>query len=251
MGAAIQTEETRVALITGGSRGIGKAITTKLVAEGIRVVINYLGNQQRAEELADQLRQSGGIVMLAQGDISDPAVAQSLVDNVVREWGRLDILVNNAGITRDNLLLRMRPEEWDAVLATNLTGMFACSKAALRSMIKHRFGRIVNISSIAGIMGNPGQTNYAASKAGMIGFSRALAREVASRNITVNVVAPGLVTTELTEGMTKSAYDGLLAQVPLGRAAEPREIAEAVWFLIESDYITGQTLVVDGGLVMD
>lgn len=251
MGAAMETKEPRVALITGGSRGIGKAITTKLVSEGIRVVINYLGNQTRAEDLAHRLRQSGGIVMLAQGDISNPTEAQSLVDHVVHEWGRLDILVNNAGITRDNLLLRMRPEEWDAVLATNLTGMFACSKAALRSMIKHRYGRIVNISSIAGMMGNPGQTNYAASKAGMIGFSRALAREVASRNITVNVVAPGLVATELTEGMTKTAYEGLLAQVPLGRAAEPREIAEAVWFLIESDYITGQTLVVDGGLVMD
>lgn len=251
MGAAMETKEPRVALITGGSRGIGKAITTKLVSEGIRVVINYLGNQTRAEDLAHRLRQSGGIVMLAQGDISNPTEAQSLVDHVVQEWGRLDILVNNAGITRDNLLLRMRPEEWDAVIATNLTGMFACSKAALRSMIKHRYGRIVNISSIAGMMGNPGQTNYAASKAGMIGFSRALAREVASRNITVNVVAPGLVATELTEGMTKTAYEGLLAQVPLGRAAEPREIAEAVWFLIESDYITGQTLVVDGGLVMD
>ena len=251
MGATTKPEEARVALVTGGSRGIGKEITTKLAAEGIGVAINYLGNRQAAEILKDQLRESGGTVMLVQGDISDPLSAQSVVDQVVHEWGRLDILVNNAGITRDNLLLRMRPEEWDAVVATNLTGMFLCSKAALRSMIKHRYGRIVNISSIAGMMGNPGQTNYAASKAGMIGFSRALAREVASRNITVNVVAPGLVTTELTEGMTKAAYEGLLAQVPLGRAAEPREIAEAVWFLIGSDYITGQTLVVDGGLVMD
>jgi len=242
---------SRVALVTGGSRGIGKAIALKLAQEGIRVAINYRGNQEAARQVADTIEQSGGQALLCPGDISSIDEAHKVVEQVLGQWNRIDILVNNAGITRDNLLLRMRPEEWDTVLATNLTGTFACTRAALRTMVKQRYGRIVNISSIAGMMGNPGQTNYAASKAGMIGFSRALAREVASRNITVNVVAPGLVKTELTEGMAKASYEGLLAAVPLGRAAEPREIAEAVWFLIGADYITGQTLVVDGGLVMD
>ena len=182
---------------------------------------------------------------------SQPAEARDLIDAVVGRWGRLDVLVNNAGITRDALLMRTNDQQWTEVLATNLNGVFFCTRAAVRPMMKARFGRVVNVSSIAGLTGNAGQANYSAAKAGVVGFSKAVARELASRNITVNVVAPGLVQTDITSKMSKSVYDTVVQSIPLGRVGRPEEIAHAVKFLAESDYITGQTLVVDGGLVME
>lgn len=241
----------RAALVTGASRGIGRAIALRLAEDGIRVAVNYRGNREAALDTEKAIKEKGGECLLLPADISDLDASQKLVDSVTEHWGRLDILVNNAGMTRDTLLLRMRPDDWTSVIQTNLTGTYACSRAALRPMMKQRYGRIVSISSIAGILGNAGQANYAAAKAGVIGFTRSLAREMASRNITANVVAPGLVETDLSHDMPQTAYDALKQQVPLGRAGKPEEIAEAVWFLIQSDYITGQTLVVDGGLVMD
>lgn len=238
----------RVALVTGGSRGIGKAIALRLAGAGIKVALNYRGNIEAAETVRDTIRSGGGHCELFVGDVSDFEQAQSVVERAAERWGRLDVLVNNAGITRDTLLLRMRPDDWNAVLATNLTGVFNCTKPAVRLMMKQKFGRIVNISSVSGMLGNAGQANYAAAKAGLIGFTRSVARELASRNITANVVAPGLVDTDLTSEMS---HEALLRQIPLGRAGRPEEIADAVWFLVQSDYITGQTLVVDGGLVMD
>lgn len=241
----------RVALVTGGSRGIGRAIAERLAREGLRLAINYRGNREAAEATQEAVSSLGGQCLLFPADVSDVTQGQNLVDNVLAQWGRLDILVNNAGIVRDNLLVRMRPDDWNAVIATNLTGVFGLTRSAAKPMMKQRYGRIVNISSISGLLGNAGQANYAAAKAGVIGFTRSVARELASRNITANVVAPGLVDTDLTDEMPKAAYEQTIKQIPLGRAGKPEEIADAVWFLIQSDYITGQTLVVDGGLVMD
>ncbi|OLZ09686.1 3-oxoacyl-[acyl-carrier-protein] reductase [Sulfobacillus thermosulfidooxidans] len=243
--------EQRTALVTGASRGIGRAIALKLAQQGITVAVNYRGNDAAAQETQEIIRSHGGQCALYPADISNVDEAQSLVNSVIEDWGRLDILVNNAGITRDTLLLRMRTDDWEQVIATNLTGVFACTRAALRPMLKHKFGRIVTISSIAGILGNAGQANYAAAKAGVIGFMRSVAREVASRQITANVVAPGIIDTEMSQHMNQDAYDQLVRQVPLGRAGRPEDVADAVWFLVQADYITGQTLVVDGGLVMD
>ncbi len=243
--------DQRTALVTGGSRGIGRSIALKLAQQGIAVAVNYRGNTAAAQETQDLIRSHGGQCALYPADVSDADQAQSLVNTVVKDWGHLDILVNNAGITRDTLVLRMRMEDWDRVIATNLTGVFACTRAALRPMLKQRFGRIVTISSIAGLLGNAGQANYSAAKAGVIGLMRSVAREVASRQITANVVAPGIIDTEMAHQMTPEAYNQLLSQVPLGRAGRPEDVADAVWFLVQADYITGQTLVVDGGLVMD
>lgn len=243
--------DQRTALVTGGSRGIGRSIALKLAQQGIAVAVNYRGNTAAAQETQDLIRSYGGQCALYPADVSDADQAQSLVNTVVKDWGHLDVLVNNAGITRDTLVLRMRMEDWDRVIATNLTGVFACTRAALRPMLKQRFGRIVTISSIAGLLGNAGQANYSAAKAGVIGLMRSVAREVASRQITANVVAPGIIDTEMAHQMTPEAYNQLLSQVPLGRAGRPEDVADAVWFLVQADYITGQTLVVDGGLVMD
>lgn len=241
----------RVALVTGGSRGIGRAIAIELAQVGMRVAINYRGNHAAAEETLAAVSSVGGEAMLVPADVSDFTAAQAMVETVVKAWGRLDVLVNNAGIARDTLLLRMRPEDWETVLATNLGGAYACTRAATKPMMKQRFGRIVNISSVSGMIGNPGQANYAAAKAGIIGFSRSVARELASRNITVNVVAPGLIATEMTHNMPETAYEQLMQQIPLGRIGRPEDVSQAVWFFIKSDYVTGQTLVVDGGMVMD
>lgn len=241
----------KVALVTGGSRGIGRQIARKLAESGLKVAVNYRGNQEAAEETASLIKEAGGESLLVPGNVADIAEARSLVDTVLEHWGRIDVLVNNAGITRDTLLLRMKDEDWTDVIQTDLTGVFACTRAAVKPMMKQRFGRIINIASIAGILGNAGQANYAAAKAGVIGFTRSVAREMASRNITANVVAPGLVDTDLTEHMSKDAYEALMKQVPLGRAGRPEEVADAVWYLIQADYVTGQTLVIDGGLVMD
>lgn len=241
----------KVALVTGGSRGIGRHIALKLAESGMKVAVNYRGNLEAAQETEQLIRQQGAECLLIPSDVSDIHKAQSLIDTVLEHWGRIDVLVNNAGIARDTLLLRMKDEDWSDVIQTDLTSVFACTRAAVKPMMKQRFGRIVNISSIAGILGNAGQANYAAAKAGVIGFTRSVAREMATRNITANVVAPGLIETDLTQHMSQETFQALVKQVPLGRAGRPEEVAEAVWYLVQADYVTGQTLVIDGGLVMD
>jgi 3-oxoacyl-[acyl-carrier protein] reductase len=242
--------QERVALVTGGSRGIGRAVVLQLIQAGLTVAVNYRQTRELADALVDDVRRAGGRLEAFGADIADPEAAEALVQRVQERFGRLDVLVNNAGITRDNLVLRMKRDDWDAVLATDLSGAFYCTKAALRGMVRQRFGRIVNISSIAGLVGNAGQVNYAAAKAGLIGMTKALAKEVASRGITVNAVAPGLIDTDLSQGIAEAQQRTLLEHIPLGRWGRPEEIGHAVWYLLEAGYVTGQVLVVDGGLAM-
>ena len=242
----------RVALITGAGRGIGRATAVRLAREGAKIAINFKGNAAAAEEAKRLVESAGGSATLVQGDVSADGQADDVVKKAVAfGGGKLDILVNNAGITRDNLLLRMSAEDWDAVLDLNLRGTFLVTKAALRPMIKQRFGRIVNVASIAGVMGNAGQANYAAAKAGIIGFTKTIAREMAVRNITANAVAPGFVPTDLTDPLPQQVKDDLLRQIPLGRFGSVEDIANAIAFLVSDDasYITGQVLIVDGGMV--
>ena len=244
--------EGRIALITGGGRGIGRATAVRLAREGAAVAINFKGNAAAAEEAKRLVEGGGGRATLVQGDIAADGTAEDIVKRALAfGGGRLDILVNNAGITRDNLLVRMSLEEWDAVLDLNLRGAFLATKAAMRSMMKHRSGRIVNVSSIAGVMGNAGQANYAAAKAGLISFTKTNAREMASRNITCNAVAPGFVPTDLTKDIIKQMEGTILPQIPLGRFGTVEDVANAIAFLVSDDasYITGQVLVVDGGMV--
>ena len=244
--------EGRVALITGGGRGIGRAIAVRLAKEGVRVAISYRANDATAEETAQLVHGVGAECETFKGDVASSKDVEALIEAVGEVFGPVEILVNNAGTRRDNILLRMKDAEFDEVLATNLKGMYLCTRAVLRGMVRARWGRIVNVSSVVGLVGNVGQANYAASKAGMIGFTKSVAREVATRGITVNSVAPGYVETELTEELPESVKEQILNQVPVGRFGEPVEIAEVVAFLAGEGaaYVTGQTITVDGGMVM-
>ena len=240
----------RIAIVTGASRGIGRAIARMLASRGAVVVAAARGDN--AAETVAAIREAGGRAEPATVDVSDAAAVEAMVSAVLQRHGRVDILVNNAGIARDQLLLRMKRDDWDQVIATNLTAAFTCVQAVLKPMVKQRAGRIISISSVVGQMGNAGQANYAASKAGLIGFSKALAREVASRSITVNVVTPGLVDTDMTKAITDKAQTDWASAIPLGRLGTPDEIAAAVCFLAsdEAAYITGQVLAVNGGMYM-
>ena len=241
------------ALVTGGSRGIGRAVCLALAARGMRVAVNYAGNAAAAEEVVQACLQQGAPDAFAvQADVSDAEQVRALVAAVSERWGGVDVLVNNAGITRDGLMMRMSEQDFDAVLATNLKGAFACMQAVMRPMMKQRWGRMVNLSSVVGLRGNLGQANYAASKAGLIGMSKSAAKELASRGITVNCVAPGFIETDMTAVLPESVRTALLGQIPLARLGTAEEVAAAVAFLAspEAAYITGQVLCVDGGMAM-
>lgn len=240
------------AVVTGGSRGIGRAICLELAHHGANIVFSYAGNTAAAEETLSQLHALGAKATAVQGNVADGEAAAALMSTAVETFGRIDILVNNAGITRDSLLMTMKESDFDAVLDTNLKGAFLCMKAVSRTMMKQRYGRIVNLSSVVGLRGNVGQVNYAASKAGLIGMTKSLARELASRNITVNAVAPGFISTDMTDSLPESARQGLLSTIPEGRLGAPEDVAAAVAFLASQSagYITGQVLCVDGGMAM-
>ena len=245
-------ERGRVALVTGGGRGIGRAVALRLAAEGANVAISYRSNDDAAQETAGAVREAGVGCEVFKGDVASPEDVRVLFEGVTDAFGRLDILVNNAGLTRDNLMMRMKEEEFDEVLRTNLRGTYLCTRAALRPMIRARWGRIVNVSSEVGLVGNAGQANYAASKAGIIGFTKSVAREVAQRGITANAVAPGYVETELTGSLPENVKEAIRTQVPMGRFGEAEEVAEVVTFLAgeRAGYVTGQTVAVDGGMTM-
>lgn len=242
----------KVSVVTGGSRGIGRQIAEALAAAGATVVV-CATQQNRCDEVAAHLAATYGVPALGiQVDVASTAAVDEMVKTVIATYGRMDILVNNAGITRDNLLLRMSEEDWDAVLATNLKSIYNTTKAAIRPMLKQKYGRIINISSVVGVMGNPGQANYAASKAGMIGFSKSIAKEVGAKGITCNVIAPGFVDTEMIESLPKEYLDNIMGQIPQKRLGSSQDVANAMLFLASdlSSYITGQVLNVDGGMLM-
>ncbi|MGC4018280.1 MAG: 3-oxoacyl-[acyl-carrier-protein] reductase [Muricomes sp.] len=244
--------EGKIAVVTGASRGIGKAVALKLAQDGALVVINYNGSKDRAEEVKEEIQKSGGNAEIFQCDVSDFHACEEFLGEVIGKFGRIDILVNNAGITRDGLLMKMSEEDFDAVLNTNLKGTFNCIRFVTRQMIKQRNGRIINLSSVSGVLGNAGQANYSASKAGVIGLTKATARELASRGITVNAIAPGFIRTEMTEVLSDKVKESVSAEIPLGHFGEPEDIAEAAAFLAseKARYITGQVLCVDGGMAM-
>lgn len=244
--------EDKVAVVTGASRGIGRAIAERLAREGAKVVVNHRASAEQAEDVVSSIREQGGEAVAIQADVSDFRQAHDLIQSATKQYGRVDVLVNNAGTTRDTLLMMMKEAAWDLVIDTNLKSVFNCCKAVTRGMVRQRGGRIINITSVAGLAGNAGQTNYAASKAGIIGFTKSLAKELGSRSITVNAVAPGFVPTTLTNDLPEDLKQAVIDLTPLRRFGEPEEIAAAVAFFAsdEAGFITGQVLSVDGGLVM-
>lgn len=242
----------RHALVTGASRGIGRAVALAFAAEGASVALNFAGNVAAAEAVRAEIENAGGKAILVPADVSDEGAVEEMVKTVAEAFGTIDILVNNAGITRDGLLLRMKEADWDAVLNTNLKGVFLCAKAVSKLMMKKRYGRIVNMASVVGLVGNASQANYAAAKAGVIGFTKAMAKEMASRGITVNAIAPGFIRSDMTDVLPEKVKEAMLAGIPLGRVGEPDDVAKAALFLAsdQAAYITGQVLQVDGGMVM-
>ncbi|ERN53170.1 3-oxoacyl-[acyl-carrier-protein] reductase [Alkalihalophilus marmarensis] len=242
----------KVAVVTGASRGIGRAIALELAKNGANIVVNYAGSVAKAEEVVASCKELGVDALAVQADVANSESVQAMIKESIEAFGRVDILVNNAGITRDNLLMRMKEDDWDAVIDTNLKGVFNCSKAVTRQMMKQRYGRIINVASVVGILGNAGQANYVAAKAGVIGLTKTMARELANRNILVNAVAPGFITTDMTDELTEDMKAQMLGQIPLGALGKPEHIASVVHFLASDDaaYMTGQTLNVDGGMVM-
>lgn len=244
--------ENKGAVVTGGPRGIGRAVAEALAAEGATVAVIYAGNTKAAEDTVRAIEEAGGKAFAVQCDVADEAAVTDMVKMVHEKLGTIDVFVNNAGITRDGLLMRMKREDWDAVLSTNLTGVYNCTKAVTKIMMKQRSGSIINMTSVVGETGNAGQANYAAAKAGVIGFTKSVAKELASRNIRVNAVAPGCIDTDMTAVLSDAVKEEMIKSIPLGRTAAPEEVAQAVVFLAsqKAGYITGQTLNVDGGMVM-
>jgi 3-oxoacyl-[acyl-carrier protein] reductase len=242
----------KVALVTGASRGIGRSVALELAKQGANVVVNYAGSEAKANEVVDEIKALGQDAFAIQANVADGDSVAAMIKETVSRFGSLDILVNNAGITRDNLIMRMKEEDWDAVINTNLKGVFNCTKAVARQMMKQRNGRIINIASIVGVCGNAGQANYVAAKAGVIGLTKTTAKEFAPRNITVNAIAPGFIVTDMTDELTEEVKNAMLTQIPLSRFGNADDIAHTVSFLASdnSGYITGQTLHVDGGMVM-
>lgn len=244
--------EGKTALVTGGGRGIGRAVCLELARRGAKVAVNFSGNSAAAEDTAEACRVLGAEAFALQADVADESACNNMVKEVLAQFGKLDILVCNAGITRDGLMPMMKDEDWDRVLDTNLKGAFHCIRAAYRPMMKQRYGRIVNLTSVVGVRGNAGQANYAASKAGLIGLTKSAAKELAGRNVTVNAVAPGFIDTDMTAALPEKAREALLGTIPMGRLGQPEEVARAVAFFAEehSGYITGQVLCVDGGMAV-
>ncbi|MFD2628351.1 3-oxoacyl-[acyl-carrier-protein] reductase [Oceanobacillus kapialis] len=240
------------ALVTGASRGIGREIALELARQGANVAVNFSGNEGKAQEVVDEIKEMGCNAFKIQADVANEASVKEMVKEVIGQFGSLDILVNNAGVTRDNLLMRMKEEEFDQVINTNLKGVFVCTKAVTRQMMKQKAGQIINVASIVGVSGNPGQANYVAAKAGVIGLTKTTAKELASRNIRVNAVAPGFISTDMTDALTEEQQAGMLDMIPLGKLGKPEEVAKVVRFLASEDasYITGQTIHIDGGMVM-
>ena len=239
----------QVCLITGASRGIGAATAVYMAGKGATVIVNYAGSQEKAEAVVSQITEAGGRAKAVRCDVSDLESCKAMIDDIVKEFGRIDILVNNAGITKDQLILKMSEADFDAVIATNLKGVFNTVSSVSKQMLRQKYGRIVNLSSVSGVYGNPGQANYAASKAGVIGLTKSVAKELASRNITCNAIAPGFIETDMTRAMTDAAKEAVLSNVPMKRAGKPEEVAAAIAFLAsaEASYITGQVVEVSGG----
>lgn len=242
----------KAALVTGASRGIGREIALELARQGANVAVNFAGSEAKANEVVDEIKALGRDAIAVKCNVSNAEEVTEMIKGTIDRFGKLDILVNNAGITKDNLLMRMKEEEWDDVININLKGVFLCTKAVIRQMMKQRVGRIINIASIVGVSGNPGQANYVAAKAGVIGLTKTTAKEFASRNITVNAIAPGFITTDMTDKLSDEVKTEMLKQIPLARLGEPKDIAKVTAFLASDDsaYMTGQTLHIDGGMVM-